>query len=47
MNHTECLITHLTARDEQIDFLSCCPSIKVGNAIVVGQTKPEKVWFIP
>lgn len=46
MNHTECLITHLTTREEQIDFLSLCPSIKVGKAVGVGQTKTENIQFI-
>lgn len=45
-NHTECFITHLMTRDEQIDFLSCCPSITVGKAIVVGQNKTENIQFI-
>lgn len=45
MNHTECFITHLMTRDEQIDFVSRCPSIAVGKAIV-DQNKTENIQFI-
>lgn len=46
MNHTECFITHLMTRDEQIDFVSRCPSIAVGKAIVGDQNKTENIQFI-